>query len=110
MSFRPRLGLYARISGPKLTSRPSRTVNEELKPSCGRVCLTASAQNSPASGTRSQIYFTHVTVIDTETGKEATDQTVLLTDGKVADVAKSGTLSVPASAGNVDGRGKYLIP
>lgn len=73
-------------------------------------CLTATAQNSATSAPQSEIYITHVTVIDTETGKEATDQTVVISDGKIADVAKTKNLAAPASARIVDGRGKYLIP
>jgi ketosteroid isomerase-like protein len=73
-------------------------------------CLTATAQNSLTFVPRPQIYITHVTVIDTETGKEATDQAVLIADGKIADVAKSENLAVPVSARIVDGKGKYLIP
>jgi hypothetical protein len=74
------------------------------------LCLTATAQNSLTSASQSQIYITHVTVIDTETGKEATDQTVVISESKVADVAKSRTLAAPTSARIVDGRGKFLIP
>ena len=76
----------------------------------GLCFLAAIAQNSSTSVTRSQIYITHVTVIDTETGKEATDQTVVISDGKIADVARSGSLAAPANARIVDGMGKYLIP
>jgi cytosine/adenosine deaminase-related metal-dependent hydrolase len=71
------------------------------------LCMTAAAQTSPP---QSAIYITHVTVIDTDSGKEATDQTVSISDGKIADVAKSGNLAAPTGARIVDGRGKYLIP
>lgn len=74
------------------------------------LCFTAAAQNNPTSAPRSQIYMTHVTVIDTETGKEAADQTVVISDGKISKVAKSEDVAVPASAPTVDGQGKYLIP
>jgi imidazolonepropionase-like amidohydrolase len=74
------------------------------------LCFTAAAQNSPTLSPRSQIYITHVIVLDTDTGKEATDQTVVISDGKISDVAKSKNIAVPASARIVDGRGKYLIP
>jgi hypothetical protein len=74
------------------------------------LCFLAASQNKVTSTSQSQIYITHVTVIDTETGKEATDQTVIIADGKIAAVAKSGSLAAPASARIVDGKGKYLIP
>jgi len=72
--------------------------------------FTAAAQNKPTLAPQSRTYITHVTVIDTETGKEATDQTVVISDGKIFDIANSKTLAVPTSARAVDGRGKYLIP
>jgi imidazolonepropionase-like amidohydrolase len=73
------------------------------------LCVTAVAQNSSTIA-HAPIYITHVVVIDTETGKEATDQTVIISDGKIADVARSGSLAAPANARVVDGKGKYLIP
>jgi Amidohydrolase family len=73
-------------------------------------CFTATAQNSSTFAPQSQIYITHVTVIDTESGKEATDRTVVISDGKVSDIADSKNIAAPARARIVDGRGKYLIP
>ena len=70
----------------------------------------AAAQNGPTLAPQSQISIIHVTVIDTDTGKEARDQTVVMSDGKISDLAKSDDVAVPASARIVDGRGKYLIP
>jgi len=69
--------------------------------------LTAAAQTLAP---QSEIYITHVTVIDTDRGKETTDQTVVISDGKISDVAGSNHVAVPASATTVDGKGKYLIP
>ena len=72
-------------------------------------CLFAAAQSTSTQATPAQIYITHVTLIDTKTGKEATDQTVVISDGKIADVTTKN-LAAPTSARIVDGRGKYLIP
>jgi len=47
-------------------------------------CLTATAQNSSTFALQSQIYITHTTVIDTDTGKEATDQTVVISDARLS--------------------------
>lgn len=42
------------------------------------MCVAAGAQNAgPDRTPNTSIYIAHATVIDTETGKEATDQTVL---------------------------------
>jgi Amidohydrolase family len=73
-------------------------------------CLTATAQNSSTFAPQSQIYITQTTVIDTDTGKEATHETVVISDGKISALAKSKDVPVPASARIVNGRGKYLIP
>lgn len=73
-------------------------------------CFTAVAQNSSTSVPQSQIYITHVSVIDTETGEEATDQTVVISYGKIADIEKSRNLAAATAGKIVDGRGKYLIP
>ena len=70
-------------------------------------CFAAAAQTSVP---QSRIYVTHVTVINTVTGKEATDQTVVISNDKISDVAKSKNVATQASARIVDGRGKYLIP
>ena len=55
-------------------------------------------------------YITHVTVIDTETGKEMQDRTVILSGGRISEVRDSKGVKPPASAKVVDGSGKYLIP
>jgi hypothetical protein len=73
------------------------------------LCFTTAAQNSSLPR-QPPVYITHVTVIDTETGKEASDQTVVLSGDKIADLAKSKDLAAPASARIVVGQGKYLIP
>ncbi|GAC1653483.1 MAG: hypothetical protein NVS9B15_14170 [Acidobacteriaceae bacterium] len=74
------------------------------------LCVSGIAQNNSTSAADSLIYIAHVVVIDTETGKEATDQTVVISDGKISDLAKSKDVAVQAHARIVDGRGKYLIP
>ena len=74
------------------------------------LCFVAAAQNTSTVVTPAQIRITHVTLIDTETGKEITDQTVVISGDKISDVANSKSVVAPASAHIVDGRGKYLIP
>ena len=74
------------------------------------LCFTAAAQNNSTTPSQSKIYITHVTVIDTDTGNEAADQTVMISGDKISDVAKSRNLAVPLNARTVNGRGKYLIP
>ena len=75
------------------------------------MCVTGGAQNAdPDRAPDTTTYITHVTVIDTETGKEASDRTVVVASGKISDVRDSGQITAPVSAKVVDGRGKFVIP
>jgi imidazolonepropionase-like amidohydrolase len=79
------------------------------------LCSQASSQKrsiagSPSNITSNQIYITHVTVIDTETGKEAKDRTVIISGERISEVRDSKDLKPPTGAKVVDGKGKYLIP
>ena len=71
------------------------------------LCSAAAAQTSAS---QSKVFITHVTVIDTDAGKEATDRTVVISDGKISDVSISKNVAVPPNARTVNGQGKYLIP
>lgn len=53
--------------------------------------------------------FTHVNVVDTVTGKTASDMTVVLRGNRIADILPSSKLSHPPGR-VVDASGKYLIP
>lgn len=75
--------------------------------------LTIQAQSSDsASGEKGtgSIYITHVTVIDTETGKESRDQTAVISGDRISEVKDSKEVKPAAGAKVVDGTGKYLIP
>ena len=56
------------------------------------------------------IYIAHVTVIDTENGKESPDQTVVISGNRISEVKASGDARPQAGAKVVNGTGKYLIP
>jgi hypothetical protein len=66
----------------------------------------ATALNAPSNS----IYITHVTVIDTETGKEDRDRTVIISGNRILEIKDAAHAKVPAGAKVVDGTGKYLIP
>jgi imidazolonepropionase-like amidohydrolase len=63
--------------------------------------LGASAQQT--------LTITHVTVIDTVTGKTQPDTTVLIQGNRITGIAPS-TAITPKTGQIVDGRGEYLIP
>ena len=52
----------------------------------------------------------NVMVFDSLGGKYLTGQTVLIADGKVAQVGGAGSIKAPAGATTIDGRGKTLLP
>jgi imidazolonepropionase-like amidohydrolase len=58
----------------------------------------------------SATYITHVTVVDTEAGKEMQDRTVIISSDRISEVRGSDGIKPPAGAKVVDGNGKYLIP
>jgi imidazolonepropionase-like amidohydrolase len=55
--------------------------------------------------------ITGVTAI-TMTGKDSVipDATILIRDGRIAAIGPSSTVTIPAGATRIDGRGKFLIP
>jgi hypothetical protein len=73
------------------------------------LCATALAQNSSTTA-HTAIYITHTTVIDTQTGKESRDQTVVISGDRISHVGDSSTPKPTQNAKIVDGSGKYLIP
>ena len=74
------------------------------------LCVTAAAQKDSEPTAHAPIYITHVVVIDTETGREAPDQTVIVSGEKIADIRDSSRTPAPTNARIVDATGKYLIP
>lgn len=68
---------------------------------------TSSTQFSPQNRA---IYITHVTIIDTETGAELADRTVVVSGDRIEEVRKSRNGPPPKSAKVVVATGKYLIP
>src|ERR1700758_3753354 len=73
------------------------------------LCVTAVAQNISTTA-HTAIYITHATVIDTRTGKESRDQTVVISGDRISHVGDSSTLKATQNAKIVDGSGKFLIP
>src|ERR1041385_3171179 len=65
---------------------------------------------NPQPSVSRPVYITHVTVIDTETGKEVQNSTVVISGERIAGIEESKNANVPSSARVVNGRGKYLIP
>lgn len=54
--------------------------------------------------------FTHVAVVDVTAGRVVPDMTVVVADGRISGIGKSGSLRVPNGARLSDEKGKFLIP
>src|SRR5215207_4434863 len=70
------------------------------------------AQATPAAGARGTAAFVDVTVI-LMTGpgsRPVPGRTVIVRDGRIAEIGAAGSLTPPAGATVIQGRGKYLIP
>jgi amidohydrolase family protein len=68
-------------------------------------CATARNDSSP----RADLAITHVAVVDPANDRLRSDQTVLITAGRVSDIVPA-TSAIPNSARVIDGTGKYVIP
>lgn len=81
----------------------------------GQLCAVAMAQEQPLpvispSSVGSATYITHVTVIDTENGKNIQDRTVVISGDRISEVRETKGMKPLAGAKVVDGSGKYVIP
>src|SRR5688500_6128469 len=68
---------------------------------------TLTAQGAAAPGV---VAFTGVNVVPMDAERVLADQTVVVRDGRIAEVGPSSRVRVPAGARRIDGRGKYLLP
>src|SRR6266545_6787228 len=62
------------------------------------------------TSSRQTLVFTHVTLIDATGAEAKSDTTVVIRDGRIAALGRSGKIKVPQGAQVVDATGKYLIP
>ncbi len=73
----------------------------------GATAAQSSSRGALASGT---LAITDVTVIPMAGDTTIRDATVLVRDGRIAEVGPSRKVKVPSGARRIDGRGRYLIP
>ena len=73
-----------------------------------------SGATPPASTTAARadsvVAIVDVTVVPMDRERSLPGQTVVVRDGKIAQIGPAGRVSVPAGAVRVDGRGKWLMP
>ena len=66
------------------------------------------AKRSPVD--ESSIAFQDISVIPMDTERMLPHQTVLVRDGKIAEVGPAKAVRLPLDAMRIDGRGKFLLP
>jgi len=74
------------------------------------LCASLTQAQPPASAAGGEYAITNVTVIPMDRQRILLDQTVIVRDGKIADVGPAASIAIPAGATKIDGRGKFLMP
>ena len=74
------------------------------------IAVTSAIRAVPCEAQTNEIAFTHVAVVDVQSGKISPDMTVLISGQKIREVGSSRVVHVPKQAHSADARGKYLIP
>jgi hypothetical protein len=72
--------------------------------------LVAFLSAALAFAQQQSVAILHVHVIPMDRERVLNDQTVVIKDGKIAQVGPSLSVKVPAAAKKIDATGKYLIP
>ena len=99
--------MHGTAAGHLLAMHPSHHVAAIAR--LAAIAVIGVAAPLPAIGQPS-IAITHVTVIDADTPRPRTDQTVVIQGNRIVRVGSFGAVVVPAGAHIVDGRGKFLVP
>src|ERR1700731_4780511 len=75
------------------------------------ICLLAAFLSAAfALAQQPPVAILHVHVIPMDRERILDDQTVVIADGKIAQVGPSSTVKIPAGTKKIDATGKYLIP
>lgn len=78
-------------------------------------CVTSISQNEQrreeaATPAQQLVAFVNVNVVPMDRERVLAGQTVIVRDGRIAEMGLAGKIKVPAGALKIDGRGKYLMP
>lgn len=95
------------ISAAGLPLLLGRTIPAETQtpaPASQPVPLPASASSHPL------VAFAGVNVVSMTSDRLDRNQTVIVRDGRIAEVGPANRVKVPSAAFRIDGRGKYLMP
>ena len=75
------------------------------------ILLAVVAASSPTASQQAPVFaFERVSVIPMDRDRVITDRTVIVRDGRIAEIGAPDAVKLPANATRIDGRGKFLIP
>ena len=77
---------------------------------CTVTILILAGLPGPAAQTGQTVAFTNVSVLPMDSNRVLQNQTVIVTNGRIAAIGPAGSAKVPAGATQVEGRGKFLMP
>jgi imidazolonepropionase-like amidohydrolase len=77
---------------------------------CLAACLAIALGFASGGASASTLAITHVSVIDATGTPPQPEMTVVVRDGRIVELGKSGEVHPPADARTVDASGKFLIP
>jgi imidazolonepropionase-like amidohydrolase len=70
----------------------------------------AQAPESVRTSDRPRIAIENVAVVDVVRGEILNSRTVLIVDGRIAEIGEPDAITTPKAAVRVDGRGRFLVP
>jgi tetratricopeptide (TPR) repeat protein len=73
-------------------------------------CVWIPLNQASVAATNPPLAFVHVNVIPMDHDEVLEDQTVIVQDGKIAEIGPAATLHVPRGGRRIESKGKYLIP
>ena len=97
-----------RLLAPHRAKAPPAPAASPIHLLAASLLLVACADRAVEAPERSDVAFTHVTVLDGTGAPPIADATVVVRDGRIESVAPGG--AVPAGTPVVDATGKFLIP
>src|SRR5215207_6578090 len=74
------------------------------------LCACSVAQAADPKTQSNTFAFVHAEVVPMDRQRVLSDQTVVVTDGKITALGPSSKLKVPSQAFRIDARGRYLLP
>jgi hypothetical protein len=69
-----------------------------------------SAAFGRASSPTGELILSYVTIVDTHDGELTPGATIVIEDGKITKIVRSGKIDVAANAQHIDGKGRFVVP